>query len=235
MRDSILGFLYPEKCIVCHKILTGSSKIGMCGSCRKNISVLTEPRCKRCSKPVPYMEMERCEDCQQRSFLVERGYALYSYDEDMRRAVRNFKYEGELSGGRYFAGELVRCYGAWIRQIAPDAIIPVPIHSNRRRFRGFNQAEYMAEIVGRELGIRVPVKYLIRTGDTAPQKSLDVKGRIENLRKGFSVQRPDKVYDTVLLLDDIYTTGATLEACAMALKEVGTKRIYFLCLCIGVQ
>ncbi len=235
MHDSIWGFLFPKKCIVCHRILTRSRNNYMCVACRKVVTCLTEPRCKRCSKPVPHMEMELCEDCRGRSFLVEKGFAMYPYDANMRRAIRNFKYEGELTGGSYFAGEMVRNYGAWIRKIAPDAIVPVPIHNNRRRFRGFNQAEYMAEIVGRELGISVPTTYLLRTGDTRPQKNLDFKGRIENLRKGFSIMQTNQAYETVLLLDDIYTTGATLEACAMVLKDAGIKRIFFLCLCIGTQ
>nr|MBP3598047.1 ComF family protein [Eubacterium sp.] len=207
----------------------------MCGECQRKLAVITEPRCKRCSKTIPHMEMEFCEDCSKRTFLVEKGFALYPYDKNMKKAIRNFKYEGELSGGMYFAGKLVEYYGAWIRGIAPDAILPVPIHKNRRRFRGFNQAEYVAEIVGRELGIAVPVGYLLRTEDTLPQKKLDVKGRINNLRKGFAVQENRAPYETVLLVDDIYTTGATLEACAMVLKEAGTRRIYFLCLCIGMQ
>lgn len=235
MKNHVWELLFPKKCIVCHRILSGAVSTGMCETCRRTIALITEPRCKRCSRPVSYMDVELCEDCRGRAFCVEKGMALYSYDAHMKKAIRNFKYEGELSVGVYFAEKMVCVYGAWIRSIAPDAVIPVPIHKNRRRFRGFNQAEYMAEIVGRELGIPVPKEYLVRTEDTVPQKNLDMRGRMQNLRKSFGVLDFRQTYPTVLLLDDIYTTGATLEACAMALKEAGTEQIFFLCACIGTQ
>lgn len=91
----------------------------------------------------------------------------------------------------------------------------------------------MAEKIGRRLGIEVLTDYLVRTGDTKPQKELDVMSRRINLQKGFGVKDVSRRYRRVLLFDDIYTTGATLEACGKALKDVGTDRIYFLCLCIG--
>ena len=112
-------------------------------------------------------------------------------------------------------------------------IFPVPVHKKKFRFRGFNQAEYMAAQIGMELGIPVEGDYLIRTENTKPQKGLDVRARIKNLQKSFGVIQTGRRYRSVLLVDDIYTTGATLEACGKALKEAGTDRIYFLCLCIG--
>lgn len=234
MRDSILKVFYPPRCVVCHKILSHNGEEKLCDTCRRNIRRVTEPRCKRCSKPISHMEKELCDDCQSRSFSVERGFALYPYDKYMKKAVINFKYKGELSGGEYFSGKLVQHYGRWIKKISPDVIIPVPVHKKRLRFRGFNQAGYMAEQIGRQLGIAVDGDYLVRNGDTKPQKSLDVKARIENLQKGFAIRgNTHKRYEKVLLVDDIYTTGATLEACGKVLKKAGTDSIYFLCLCIG--
>lgn len=234
MWDSILKIIYPSGCVVCHKILSHDGGEKLCDACRRKIRKITEPRCKRCSKPISDMEKELCDDCRSRSFFVERGYALYPYDKCMQKAVINFKYRGELSGGEYFSGELVQHYGRWIEKISPDVIIPVPVHKKRLRFRGFNQAEYMAEQIGRQLGITVDGDYLVRVGETKPQKNLDVKARIENLQKGFEIRKDvQKNYRTILLFDDIYTTGATLEACGKVLKKAGTDNIYFLCLCIG--
>ncbi len=205
----------------------------LCTDCRKILRPICEPRCKRCSKPLGSPEKEFCEDCSSRNFSVERGLALYPYDRVMRHAVSNFKYGGELACGDYFAEDIVRQCGEWIRGIAPEVMIPVPIHKKRMRFRGFNQAAYMAERVGARLGIEVLPDYLVRIGNTKPQKELDVLARRKNLQKGFCVNGVPKHYRRVLLFDDIYTTGATLEACAKALKNAGTDRIYFLCLCIG--
>lgn len=232
LRD-FLDIIYPGKCIVCHRIFDSPGTKLLCETCRRELNPVTEPRCKRCSKPLESMEAELCRDCQGKCFCVEKGFALYPYDANMKKAVRNFKYNGELSCGDFFAGELVDAYGKWIRDILPDALIPVPIHKKRMRFRGFNQAQYMADIIGERLEIPVPEGYLIRTENTKPQKGLDVKSRIENLRNGFKVTHAGGPFKKVLLVDDIYTTGSTLEACGSALKNAGTDRVYFLCLCIG--
>lgn len=224
--------LYPGKCVVCHRLLSDTGQL--CEDCRRALHPITEPRCKRCSKPVQDPEAELCGDCRGRDFCVERGFALYLYDDKMQRAVRNLKYRGELAGGRWFGHEMAGHYGRWIRGISPEVLIPVPIHKKRMRFRGFNQAAVLAEEIGGELGIPVDSDYLLRIENTKPQKGLGNRARLQNLRKGIRV-RGDHVrtYHTVLLVDDIYTTGATLEACGRALREVGTNRIYFLCLCIG--
>lgn len=233
MKKPISQILFPDKCVVCHEILGNKDERLMCLKCQGYIQPLTEPRCKRCSKSLGKLEQEYCRDCQKQNFLVERGIALYPYNEWMQRAVANFKYRGELAGGDYFANELAKNCGDWIYSIAPDVLIPVPIHKRRMRFRGFNQADYLAQKLGELLRIEVSKDYLMRTVDTKPQKGLDVKARTENLQKGFCVASKGRGYKRVLLVDDIYTTGATLEACAMALKREGTEGVYFLCLCIG--
>ncbi len=233
MHHKILDVLYPEKCVVCHRILREPDGKSMCGECRRKVRPLTEPRCRRCSKPVSDMEEELCVDCRDRTFYVEAGFALYPYERSMQKAIRYFKYDGETVGGSYFGSQLAEHYGAWVRRISPDAILPVPIHKKKMRFRGFNQAACLAEEVGERLGIPVDPDHLIRTHNTKPQKGLDSKARFCNLQKGFAVREGKKPYRTILLVDDIYTTGATLEACGKVLKEEGAKRIYFLCLCIG--
>lgn len=227
--------MYPEKCVICHRILE-SKRPGMCSVCRSKLQPLTEPRCKRCSKPLADndIEGELCDNCRDRIFSVRQGFALYPYNEQMQRAVKNFKYRGELAGGTFFADEMAETYGAWIRKILPEVIIPVPIHKKRKRFRGFNQAACLAEQIGKRLGIPVEADYLIRRENTTPQKELDSRARLYNLQKGFEVQNMSgKRYRRILLVDDIYTTGATLEACGMTLRRAGTEEIYFLCLCIG--
>lgn len=233
MWNLLLDVVFPKKCVICHNILNKRMTGALCSACRRQLHFVTEPRCKRCSKSLEVFEEELCGDCKGKTFYVTKGKALYSYDRMMQTAIANFKYSGELSCGAYFAGELVKKYGAWIKEISPEVILPVPVHKRKLRFRGFNQAEYMAAQIGMELGFPVIGDYLIRTENTRPQKGLDVRARIENLQRSFGIIQTGRRYRKVLLVDDIYTTGATLEACGKALKEAGTNRIYFLCLCIG--
>lgn len=229
----MLNTVFPKKCVICHNILNKGMTGALCSACRRQLHPVTEPRCKRCSKPLQVSGEELCRDCRGKTFYVTKGMALYSYDRMMQTAIANFKYGGELSCGDYFARELVKGYGDWIKEVSPEVILPVPVHKKKLRFRGFNQAEYMAAQIGKELGIPVMGDYLMRTENTRPQKGLDVRARIENLQRSFGVIQNGRRYHKVLLVDDIYTTGATLEACGSALKEAGTNRIYFLCLCIG--
>ena len=234
MWKRIGDLLYPETCVVCHRIPDGADDEKMCSECRKKIPFIEEPRCKRCSKPLADMESELCGDCEGHTFYVERGAALYPYNEWMQKAVRNIKYQGELAGCSYFGKQMAERYRSWLEQISPEVIVPVPIHEKKMRFRGFNQAALLAKEVGERLEIPVEENYLIRTENTSPQKGLGRTERMRNLQSGFQVH--DEVsgrYHRILLVDDIYTTGATLEACARALKKAGTERIYFLCLCIG--
>lgn len=234
MKQKILNLLYPEKCIVCHRILTGNERDKWCVHCRSKVRPVCEPRCKRCSKAIADLETELCEDCRTHTFCVERGFALYPYDKWMQKAIRNFKYNGERYGSLFFADQMSERYGAWVRKLAPDVIIPVPIHKKRMWFRGFNQAACLADRIGERLGIAVDKDYLVRTENTQPQKGLGSRDRMNNLQKGFAIEgNTQKDYQCVLLVDDIYTTGATLEACGRVLIGAGTKHVCFLCLCIG--
>lgn len=206
----------------------------MCSICRERVQPLGEPRCKRCSKPVTELEKELCADCEGHAFYVESGFALYPYNDWMKKAVRNIKYQGEMAGCRYFGNQMAEHYEDWLKKISPDVIVPVPVHWKKLRFRGFNQAEELARAVGEKTGIPVRGDLLLRTENTSPQKGLGRVDRMRNLQGGFSVCKEKEIcYRNILLVDDIYTTGATLEACGKALKQAGCGRIYFLCLCIG--
>lgn len=157
---------------------------------------------------------------------------MYRYDERMQQVIRQFKYEGCFEIGDFFAERMAQAFGDWIQREKLEMIMPVPVHKKRLRFRGFNQAEILAEKLGECLDIPVRAEVLVRTEDTKPQKTLDVHKRIANLQKGFAVTRPVEGR-RILLVDDIYTTGATLEACGNVLKRAGAEKICFVSLCIG--
>ena len=112
-------------------------------------------------------------------------------------------------------------------------IIPIPLSRKRKRKRGFNQAELLAKELGRGLGIPVDGKSLARVRDTNPQKQMDARGRRVNLRNAFAWKGKDRARGNILLIDDIYTTGNTIDAAARVLKSNGAGKIYFLTISIG--
>lgn len=114
-----------------------------------------------------------------------------------------------------------------------EVIIPVPIHARKLRERGFNQAELLAQDMSGMLGIAMDTGILKRSRYTRPQKELDDNQRIKNLENAFIIDKNVVQYKRVLLVDDIYTTGATIDSCAKALKEKGVEEVFVVCLCIG--
>ena len=120
-----------------------------------------------------------------------------------------------------------------MRRWKPDALIPVPIHKARLAFRGFNQAELLARGLSKEFQIPVRNDLVYRVKKTTPQKELNDKERKNNLKSAFHVKPNAIECKTVVLVDDIYTTGSTMDALAKALKANGVEQVYFVCLAIG--
>lgn len=227
----ILDILYPERCPVCHEIVRGKGSV--CPDCRKKLVYIREPRCKKCGKRLENAEMEYCADCMRFAHAFTMGAAVFAYNDVMRRSIAMFKYHNRRGYAAFYAEEMYRHYGRLIRYWKPDVIIPVPVHKKKKRRRGFNQAELVAAELGRLTKIPVDSGYVLRKEDTKPQKELGRRERKENLRSAFAIRDAKKHYQRVLLIDDIYTTGATIDSISEILRENQTKIIFFLTICVG--
>ena len=232
-----LDVIYPSKCVFCGRILK-NGEAGACEHCAKRLPYVTEPVCEHCGKPLSSSRSARCLDCSRRSRpMLTSGAALWVYREDTKKAIAGFKYGGYRRDAGYFADELARRCHENIFQWKPDVLAPIPIHRKRARYRGYNQAELLADELGRR--VQIPVEMLlVRSRFTEALKTMDPSERRRNLRQAFAVDTD--VYDPVrhrrvALVDDIYTTGATMEACAELLKEAGAEAVYSVCLCIGSE
>ncbi|MGF7141937.1 ComF family protein [Anaerotaenia torta] len=237
MLQTLLDYLYPVRCPVCDEIVLPKGQ-RICKECREKLVYIREPRCKGCSKPIEYEEQEYCSDCRRKTFHYDGGYAVWVYNEAMRTSVAGFKYRGRKEYAVFYIRELVRLYGERIRKLSPDAIVPVPLHRSKYRERGYNQAEVLARGIGRELQLPVYSRLLVRDRKTLPQKKLSDKERRRNLTEAFRVGghpsgKSPSVPERILLVDDIYTTGSTVDACSRILKAHGAKEVYFIVLCIG--
>ena len=163
----------------------------------------------------------------------DRGCGLWLHEEPVSTSIYQFKYHNQRRYGVCYAEELCRCYGYTIKRWNPDLIIPIPLHKKRRRKRGYNQAAILCRELGGRLGIPVDEKSLIRKIYTNPQRLLGHKERRKNLRNAFGVKSSFQPVPTVLLVDDIYTTGNTMDAASEALKKKGVEKVYFLTISIG--
>lgn len=158
---------------------------------------------------------------------------MWLHKEPVSTAVYKFKYKNKRSWGAVFAGEMVKYYTEQIKKWEIEEMIPIPLHQSRRRKRGYNQAEILARYLSEKTGVPYASDVLFRTKKTTAQKQLDRQERMANLRGAFSVSKEWKPAENVLLIDDIYTTGATLEQAAKILKKAGAQNVYFLTISIG--
>ncbi|MEY8337771.1 ComF family protein [Lachnospiraceae bacterium 62-35] len=230
--DFLTRILFPRRCPVCGNIVPFGKGL-ICRSCFSELSFIKSPCCKKCGKEVMNERIEYCYDCSRHVRHFQRGMALLNYNEAAARSMAGIKYHNKREYLDFYGEAAVRRYGKAITRIDPDVLIPVPIHPSRLRSRGFNQAEIFARIIGKRLGIPVRTDILKRNRKTDPQKELTPKERLQNLEQAFSAEGMPNHIHRVLLADDIYTTGSTIEACTRALKQQGVDEIYFLTICIG--
>lgn len=232
----IADILYPEECPVCQKILTESEdrQMHVHRRCYQKLKRIKEPMCKRCGKPVLSIQQEYCFDCSKRRVNYESGHSLWIYDALSSESVFHYKYSGKQSYADFYAEALVCFYGEWIHSLRVQQLIPVPLSRQKLKSRGYNQAGILAEKIGDKMQIPVNSSSLIRVHSTAPQKELGKAERGQNLRDAFwANEKQLKDIRKVLLIDDIYTTGSTVNYCAGALKRAGVEKVWFLTLCTG--
>ena len=175
---------------------------------------------------------EYCTDCAGHTHLFCQGRGLYVYSH-VAGSIYRFKYSGRQEYAAFFGRQMAEAYADYIRAIRPDALIPVPLHEDRYRKRGYNQAELLAVEMGRRLSIPVYDKIVVRVKNTIPQKELNCVQRQNNLKKAFKIVTNDVKLNTIILIDDIYTTGSTIDAITAVLSEAGVERVFFLTLAIG--
>lgn len=229
MLRKILDIFYPRCCPVCQKILKDQRRM-ICPECERKLQPIGHPRCYKCGKPIE--EGEYCKDCQKHTHIFDQGRGIFVYDGIMRRSVTRYKYYGCREYGDFYAKAMYRYAWKNLNQWKPDLIVPVPIHKSKERLRGFNQAAYLAERLSCYTGIPVDTDLVQKVVKTKSQKKLNAMQRRKNLEKAFLVTKNIRGKD-ILVIDDVYTTGSTIDAMAGCLRKRGAKNIYFLTVCIG--
>lgn len=224
--------LYPRRCPVCHDIaVPGGSRI--CNVCREKLKPITGPRCFRCSKPLKREEQEYCKDCR-KTRLFDQGIGIFPYGSVLQESLFKLKYGKRQEYGSFY-GQIAAVYSREIiRNWGVEIIIPIPLHRKRMEKRGYNQAELIAEALGKTLCIPVDSRLMKRKVNTRPQKELDYRERKQNMKNAFFL-KGENSYRRILLVDDIYTTGSTIEAAAELLKRNGAENVFFLTIAMGAD
>jgi len=223
--DAAIAVLFAPSCAACGEPLEHPSHGPVCGQCWRSILPITPPICDACGDPLPTwraisLTLAQCPRCRRTRRQVDRARAVGHYDGALKAIVHALKYEGRRSLAKPLAA-LMRERGADLIAAA-DCAVPVPLHPSRRRARGCNQAADLA----RHMGLPVTAA-LRRTRPTATQTSLPAAQRHGNVRDAFATTfRASRLTgQSILLVDDVSTTGATLEACARVLKEAGARQV----------
>lgn len=155
------------------------------------------------------------------------------YLSPLKESVHAFKYQNKKEYADFFASEIIKTHGREIYDLNLDALIPVPLHKKKLLQRGYNQAEVLGVALSERLKVPLDTHLLLREVNTAPQKQLSNLQREKNLKNAFNSVEKCVKYNKVMLVDDIYTSGSTIEACTKELKKLGIKEIYFASICIG--
>ncbi len=224
LTQVLLDLLYPPNCIVCK-----ASNSWFCPSCLSKILLITPPVCGRCGMPVVANALV-CRQCQKNPLAHIDGIRSASYFEDnpVRAAVHFLKYRNRKAVAAILAGLLADAYGRY--QLVADTIVPVPLHPTRFRERGYNQSELLARELSKLLGLALNTKTLRRTRATQSQMTLNQAERHQNVADAFACGGLNLAGQRVLLIDDVCTTGSTLQACADALKQSGVVAVWGLTL-----
>ena len=214
-----LDLLLPTRCILCG-LCSGPQRL-LCPSCLNELPRPSQS-CRQCALPGTDSDLMVCGACLCKPPAWNEALAALVYDYPVDQLVQRFKFQRNLACGQLLADEMIR----HVRQSAnclPDFLIPVPLHLTRRFRRGFNQAEFLARQLGRQLQIPVLVDRLRRSRKTSAQSGLDRKMRRKNIRGAFNCRQLTRA--RVALVDDVMTTGTTLTECARTVKAAGASNV----------
>jgi ComF family protein len=226
-KDKIIEFVFPTACAACGKL--GPM---ICSPCRSRFDAIESPICLRCGYPST-TSVVTCLSCKVEEFNLNQSRACFQYSEPLETVIKQYKYGGLHALSEPLGNLMAQKWPNWAQ--LPDIIVPIPLHIRRLRSRGFNQAQLLANQVGPIVGIEVNDHILRRERRTRPQVDLKPSERKENVYRAFSAESGAVRGKRILLIDDVFTTGATLISAAGTLLEAGADSVSAYCLARAVH
>ncbi len=231
LTGALASVVIPGSCKVCKAPLKTASRIPVCERCLGSLQRIQEGICGRCGRPflsavAAQVENPQCRLCRQGRYAFDLARSFAIYDEILARLVILLKHQAVRPLGDWCANRLVELLAGTPRLAEADLIVPVPLHPFRRKERGYNQAEWIARPLARRLGIAFEPCLLVRIKPRPPRLKLTRRERWDSVRGAYETTKGAKVDNLrVLLVDDVFTTGATLDACARALRGEGAAQV----------
>ena len=223
----LFNLLFPEdySCLICSQDIF-YNKYSICKNCEKHLPYLTGRLCLRCSEPLVSLG-NYCKNCKSKKIIVDKAIAPFYYKDSIASLIMDLKYNNKKYTAKSMAMYMADCFNN--NHLFADYIVPVPICEKRLKQRGFNQSEEIANELSKLLKMKVKTEVLKRVKETPTQTNLDYHERQVNLKDAFKAYKPKLIKDkTVLIIDDVYTTGATVTECSKELKSAGAKCVYVL-------
>ncbi len=230
IKEQVNDALFPRRCPLCGAVIHQNERI--CSRCSKDVEFIRRPICRICGRP-----LYTC-SCQRQKYAFVRNVSPLVYTRAAKRGIRRMKFDNSPSSSTYFGKLMANTVNMEYISlgISFDCVMAVPMHPDDYRARGYNQAALLAKVVADELEIPHFVKILIKYRKNSAQHTLSYQERRRNIDGVFRVTRPEAVANrTILLCDDVTTSGSTLNECAKVLMDAGAKAVYCVTATVAVM
>ena len=227
LLHALMDVVLPPLCHICRSFIPDAGNLHICSTCRDHLPLVSSPLCPVCGIPFAGTGGDhRCGPCVAHPPRFDTARAHFLYEGAIRELIHSFKYNQRTHLRYPLALLTLEGVGVFLTDQEPQLIVPVPLHRSRLRQRGFNQAVLLGRVLSRRLSLPMLPDALVRTRPTAPQIDLSAAERRLNVKGAFTVPVPDRVAGRrILLLDDVMTTGSTMNECAGELKKAGAEMV----------
>lgn len=235
--DALLSFMFPDRCVICGDLLR-CGEADICPSCRRKATFIDEKTnlCKKCNRPIRE-DAILCDICRVMPLYFDVGYTCLIYENDVRFSLLNYKFYGRKSNQRGYANIIKEKILSKYPSLPFDMMVCVPSSGKRIKKRGFKHTAVIAKRISRMIGIPFREDAVIKRKERPPQSRLSVSQRFASAKGAYELNKDISFKNkTILLIDDIYTTGATVSEISRILKIHGAKKVVVFTLCItGMQ
>lgn len=237
--NEVLELLFPTDiyCISCGNLINRGKKYSLCDECITNIKWANENTCERCGVILQNSELKICPVCMEEQHRFERAYTCMVYDDLAKEMIKKYKFHGKAYMAKSLAEIMIDKFSTM--SCAVDLVMPVPIHPKKKKERGYNQAGLVAEEFAKRLDIRYTEDILLRKNYKGAMNKMGADKRRENIMGSYSITESEEKLkmikdSSILLIDDVYTTGSTVNECARLLLSGGAESVNVLTLASGV-